>query len=109
MQQHLITDVYLLAFLLLVGWAVARSLWKWKRTSPEARAPLFRKTAARKMLRLAVTGLVAFAIVLALFKDADYAWLVWLVLWVALYGPPAFGGHEIKKLGKWTGFLYSYS
>jgi len=37
------------------------------------------------MLRLAVTGFVAFAIVLALFKGADYAWLVWVVLWVALY------------------------
>jgi hypothetical protein len=84
MQQHLITDVYLLGFLLLVGWALARSLWKWKRT--KSRAPLIHKTTPMKLLRLAVTGLVAFAILLA-FRDktGDYAWLVWLVLWVALY------------------------
>lgn len=34
MQHHLITDAYLLGFLLLVAWAVARSLWKRKHPSP---------------------------------------------------------------------------
>ena len=84
MQPHLITEVYGIGFLLLVGWAVARSLWKWKQ--PNARVTLMRKTAAWRMLRLVVTGLVAHVILLAFRgKTGDYAWLVWIGLWVALY------------------------
>jgi len=84
MQQHLLTDVYGLLFLLVVaGWAFryVRRRAKgniravvWKRTGQTARWYLF---------RLGVTSVVAFAIARTVADDS--AAVIWVLLWVGLY------------------------
>jgi hypothetical protein len=83
MQQHLVTDVYGLLFLLLIaGYAFRAWRQSKRRSSREAWKPTSR-TIWRYLFRLGLTSVVAFAI--ALTVPDGLAALVWVVLWVGLY------------------------
>ena len=85
MQQHLLTDVYLLLFLLLIVGALIRWFRRQsKRTSPRAVWTGTWRTTRWYLFRLGVTSVVAFAIAVTVMADDSRA-LLWIVLWVGLY------------------------
>ena len=84
MQQHLLTDVYGLIFLLLIVGAIIRWFRRQsKRTSTKAVWTGTWRTTRWYLFRLGVTSVAAFAFATAVADDSRA--LVWVILWVGLY------------------------
>lgn len=83
MQQHLLTDVYALLFLLLIAGFMVRFVRQSRRTGSKAVWKRTSRTARWYLFRLGVTAAVAFAIAMTVADDA--AALVFVVLWVGSY------------------------
>jgi hypothetical protein len=84
MQQHILTDVYGLLFLLAVAGSAFRSIRR--RAKSNSRTVVWNRTGQTTrwyLFRLVVTSVVAFAIARTVADDS--AAVIWVVLWVGLY------------------------
>src|SRR6266849_6641800 len=70
MQQHLLTDVYGLLFLLLIAGYAFRLAWRRSRHGPTVAWNRTSRATWRYLFRLVVTSVVAFAIVLTVADDS---------------------------------------